>query len=171
MHFQYVLKHFHRNCGSVVFVSFYGHNNRAVRIWQPCALHVSVSLSLLACHMCFHASEKLLSDTAVPLFPSYTPSLAQLPLAARSHDPPTALPSFTFSLAFLASEKQRPAPSPTPDSAIVHCWQPGECIAKRVASSRSLGQNLARQIVAKRKDKPVFPPPSSLLHHCYCFLD
>lgn len=63
--------------------------------------------------MCFHVSEKLLSDTAVPLFPSHTPTLAQLPLAARSHDPPMLLPAFTFSSAWLASEKQRPAPSPT----------------------------------------------------------
>lgn len=74
--------------------------------------------------------KKLLSDTAVPLFPSYTPSLAQLPLAVHSHDPPTVLPSFTFSLAFLASEKQRPAPSPTLVSSIVHCRQPGKSIAK-----------------------------------------
>lgn len=113
--------------------------------------------------MCFRGSEKLLSHTAVTLFPSYTPSLAQLPLAASSHDPPTALPAFTFSLAFLASEKERPAPSPTRDSSIVHCWQPREYAAKTMASSRRIGLKFSKTSCTREKRPACFFFPSLFL--------
>lgn len=94
---------------------------------------VCVCVPLWLC-MCFLGSEKLLSDTAVPLFPSYTPSLAQLPLAACSHDPPTLLPAFTFSSAWLASERQK-ARTLTPSGlSIVHCWQVSEYVTKTMAA-------------------------------------
>lgn len=114
--------------------------------------------------MCFHASEKLLSDTAVPLFPSYTPSLEQLLLAARSHDPPMLLPAFTLSSAWIASEKQRPALSPTLAFLL--------SIVDRLVNTSpgpwlhpvGFSQNLARQMTTKRKKKicfPLFPSSSS----------
>lgn len=109
------------------------------------------------CACVSHASEKLLSDTAVPLFPSYTPSLAQLPLTARSHDPPMLLPAFTFSSAWLASERQRPAPSPTPAFSIVHCWQACKYVTKTMASHRGFGPKLSKTNCSEEKRSSCFP--------------
>ena len=114
--------------------------------------------------MCFHASEKLLSDTAVPLFPSRTPSLAQVCLGAHSHDPPTLQPAFTFSSARLASEKQRPAPSPTSDFLLsIVCTTVNTSTGRRL-NAGGLDLYLAKQITTKRKDHFVlllFPSSSS----------
>lgn len=116
---------------------------------------VSVCMSLWL-GMCFHASEKLLSDTAVPLFSSHSPFLAKLPLAARSHDPPRVLLAFTFSLACLVSEKQKPAPSPTLDSSIVYWLQPSEYISKAMASFRKPNSKSSRNNCSQEKRSACF---------------
>lgn len=88
-----------------------------------------------------HACEKLLSETAVALFPSHAASLAQLPSAARSHDCPTLLPPFTFSSAWLAAEKQRRPASLAHSGPLLLSIvrQESEYVTEAVAQSERLG--------------------------------
>lgn len=74
----------------------------------------------------------------------------------RSLTWPSLLSAFTFSSAWLASEKQRPAPSPTLAFLLSIVGRPVNTSPRLWLRPGGLGQNLARQIAAKRKGLLVF---------------
>ncbi len=122
---------------------------------------VSVSLCLLATmtlHLCvfywpwkaviWHSSPTVLLPYTLPGTTPFGRSLTWLP---------TLLPAFTFSSAWLVSEKRRPAPSPTLVS-IVHCWQASQYITKTMTSSRKLGPEFSLTNSSEEKGLACFSP-------------
>lgn len=119
-----------------------------VHTWESLTLHI----------VCVFL--KLLSGTAAPLFPSHTPSLAQLPLTAHSHDPPTLLPAFTFSSAWLASEKQRPALSPALAFPLCIVGRPANTSPGLWLHPGGSGQNQQDKLWQQKRLSCVFSPAS-----------